>query len=126
METQIKTDIESEEDVALMVHTFYANVRKDEILAPIFNEHITDWAKHLQIMCDFWSTLLLYTRRYLNDPMTKHLSLPIKQEHFEHWLALFQATVDELFEGNNANAAKVRAANIARIMQNVIERNEKK
>lgn len=126
METQIKTDIESEEDVALMVHTFYANVREDETLAPIFNEHITDWDKHLQIMCDFWSTLLLYTRRYLNDPMTKHLSLPIKQEHFEHWLALFHTTVDELFEGNNANAANVRAANIARIMQNVIERNEKK
>lgn len=126
METQIKTDIETEEGVALMVHTFYAKVRKDETLAPVFNEHIIDWDRHLQIMCDFWSTLLLYTRRYLNDPMTKHLSLPIKQEHFEHWLSLFHATVDDLFEGNNANAAKVRAANIARIMQNVIERNEKK
>ena len=118
-------DIKTEDDVKLMVHSFYAQVRQDETLSPIFNEAIKgDWEPHLKIMCEFWNTMLLYTRQYLNDPMKKHINLMVEPKHFERWLQLFEATVDKYFVGNNANSAKIRAANIARIMQAVILKNQ--
>lgn len=114
-------DIEKEEDITLLVHTFYDKVRADERLSVIFNGVIKgNWDAHLKTMCDFWSTLLLYSGRYKSDPMSKHKVLPVDTTHFERWTVLFQETVDELFNGETADSAKKRAANIARIMQTVI------
>jgi hemoglobin len=113
-------DIQSEEDIETLVHTFYGKVRADELLSPVFNAVIKgDWDEHLKTMCNFWSTLLLYTRKYQSDPMAKHLPLPLQKEHFERWLALFNETLAGSFEGTTANEAKRRAANIARLMQNM-------
>lgn len=115
-----KTDIITEHDVEILVHTFYDKIRANELLAPIFNEVIKDnWDGHLKKMCDFWSTILLYTRKYLSDPMVKHVPLPLQKIHFNEWLLLFSKTVDELFSGEIAEIAKKRAGNIARVMQGV-------
>lgn len=70
-------------------------------------------------MTDFWSTLLLYTKKFSDDPLTKHLPLPVGKEHFDRWLQLFHDTVDELFRGQIAENAKSRANSIARIMKAV-------
>ena len=113
-------DIHTEEDIRTLVHTFYAKVRADEMLSPVFNTVIKgDWDQHLQRMCDFWSTLLLYSRKYNADPMEKHMPLPLERKHFERWLSLFNDTITQLFEGAVANEAKRRAANIARVMQSM-------
>ena len=113
-------DIQTEEDIENLVHTFYAKVRADEVLSPVFNEVIKgDWEPHLATMCNFWSTLLLYTRKYMSDPMVKHVPLPLEKRHFERWLELFNGTVVELFEGDTARDAIRRASNIARVMQGV-------
>jgi hemoglobin len=114
---QEKTDITSEDDVTLLVHTFYAKVRADALLGPIFEPIIKDnWAPHLERMVDFWSTILLYTRRYKDDPMPKHMKLPVEQRHFDKWLLLFNETLNSLFMGGVTENAKLRAASIARIM----------
>jgi hemoglobin len=114
---QDKTDILHEEDVARLVHTFYTKVRADELLGPIFEPIIKDnWAPHLSRMVDFWSTILLYTRKYKDDPMPKHMQLPVEQRHFDRWLLLFNETLDSLFAGELTENAKLRAASIARIM----------
>lgn len=116
----IKHDIETEADITNLVHQFYAKVRKDDLLAPIFNSIIKDnWEAHLQTMCNFWSSILLYSKKYLNDPLAKHLPMPLEKKHFGKWLLLFEATVDELFCGDIAATAKMRANNIARIMKSV-------
>jgi hemoglobin len=116
----IKSDIKSDEDIKTLIHSFYTKVRKDELLSPIFNEIITgDWSEHLETMCRFWSTMLLYTRTYNSDPMSKHLPLPLSNEHFEKWIYLFQETVDDFFEGKVADDAKETADNIGRLMRNV-------
>ena len=116
-----RKDITTEEDIQLMVHRFYAQVRNNAILSPIFNPVVGDsWDHHLQVMCNFWSSMLLYTRKYLNDPMTKHLPLPLQPLHFEEWLRLFAQTIDAYFEGPLAEEAKRRATVIARLMQYTI------
>jgi hemoglobin len=114
-----KTDICTEADVALLVNTFYTKVRRDELLNSVFDPIVKDWEQHLARMTDFWSTLLLYTRKFKDDPMTKHLPLPLQKEHFDNWLRLFDETIDGLFEGQVATNAKSRANSIARIMKAV-------
>ncbi|MCC0025171.1 MAG: group III truncated hemoglobin [Hyphomicrobiaceae bacterium] len=79
-----------------LVHSFYAKVREDGLLAPVFNERITDWDLHLQRMCAFWSSVALMSGRYHGSPMTKHLPLPVDADHFDRWLELFEQTAREV------------------------------
>ncbi len=74
-----------------LVHAFYADVRADPLLAPIFAAIIEDWTPHLAQMCAFWSSVVLMTGRYHGRPMDKHLPLPVDAAHFDRWLALFEA-----------------------------------
>jgi hemoglobin len=45
--------------------------------------------------------------------MRPHLMLPLKGEHFDRWLLLFEATARELFEGEVADSFIQRARRIA-------------
>ncbi|MBO2011270.1 group III truncated hemoglobin [Hymenobacter negativus] len=116
--TELRPDITSEADVRLLVDAFYAAINHDTLLAPVFN-HVArvDWARHLPIMYDFWSSILLGSARYHGRPFPKHIPLPIEATHFERWLELFDATVNELFQGSKAEEAKLRALNIARMFE---------
>jgi len=49
-----KREIQSREDVALLVRAFYKKVRQDKTLGPIFNATIKDWETHLEKLTDFW------------------------------------------------------------------------
>ena len=42
-----------------------------------------------------------------------HEKSVLSDAHFHHWLVIFKETVDELFEGENAENIKYSAANIA-------------
>ena len=113
-----KKQIETDADVQILVHEFYTKVRNDEILAPIFTAVIQDtWEEHLQVMVDFWSSMLLFTRKYKNDPFPKHGVLELETIHFERWIELFNQTIDSLFIGYNASSAKDIAFNMARVFK---------
>jgi hypothetical protein len=47
-----------------LVRGFYAKVRSDPALAPIFDARIQNWEPHLQQMCAFWSSVTLMSGRY--------------------------------------------------------------
>ncbi|OKO86889.1 preprotein translocase subunit TatC [Bradyrhizobium sp. NAS80.1] len=79
-----------------LVRAFYAKVREDAVLAPIFEARIHDWEPHLQQMCAFWSSVALMSGRYHGTPMVKHMPLPVDAGHFDRWLALFEATAREI------------------------------
>ena len=72
-----------------LVERFYARVRDDHLIGPIFADHITEWAPHLAQMKLFWSSVALSTGAYQGRPMPKHLPLPIDARHFDRWLELF-------------------------------------
>ncbi|MES5483521.1 group III truncated hemoglobin [Bradyrhizobium sp. INPA03-11B] len=82
--------------IAQLVHAFYARVRKDPMIGPVFEARITNWEPHLAQMCAFWSSVALMTGRYHGTPMVKHMPLPIDAAHFDRWLELFEATAQEL------------------------------
>lgn len=79
-----------------LVRRFYAKVREDAVLGPIFDAKIHDWEPHLERMCAFWSSVALMTGRYHGSPMTKHMPLPIDAAHFDRWLALFEEATREI------------------------------
>lgn len=113
-----RRDIATEEDIKLLVDTFYTKVNADVLLSPVFNEFAKiDWPKHLPIMYNFWNMVLLGKNGYTGQPFPKHLILPISGEHFNRWLQLFEQTIDELFIGEKAEEAKQRAMIIAQIFQ---------
>ncbi|MFC0406903.1 group III truncated hemoglobin [Roseomonas elaeocarpi] len=82
-----------------VVDRFYALVREDEVLGPVFRSAIPDekWQAHLGTIADFWSSLLLGSGRYNGRPLPKHLALPdVGDAHFRRWLALFRTTAEEV------------------------------
>jgi hemoglobin len=98
-------DLCTEAEVTRLVHEFYAQVRIDPMLGPIFGEHVADWPAHLATLVDFWSAMLRGTRRFRGAPMSKHLVLPgLSQELFRQWLRLFHQVTATL--GNPAMQAQ--------------------
>ncbi len=103
----------TEEMIERLVHSFYARVRTDAMLAPIFDARIKDWEPHLRQMCAFWSSVALMSGRYHGAPMPKHLPLPVDAAHFDRWLALFEATAAEVCPPDAAEHFIERARRIA-------------
>lgn len=110
-----RTDILDRDGIKLLVDKFYDKVKTDPLLSPVFR-HV-DWPHHLPTMYNFWSSILLGDQTYQGNPLQKHLSLPVTSEHFNQWLSLFLKTVEENFEGEKAEEAKLRAQSIAGIFQ---------
>lgn len=119
---QDKKDIESRDDILMLIQSFYKKLLADESINYLF----TDVAKinlphHLTVLVDFWDSLLFYTNTYQKNAMQPHLILhqksPIEKHHFETWLRYFKNTVDEHFKGEKAFLAKEKATSIATVMQ---------
>lgn len=114
-------DIESKDDIKLLIDAFYDKVKNDETIGYFFNDIAqTNWEIHLPKMYEFWSKVVFSEGNYSGNPMLVHQSLHQKSTmnhlHFEHWVNLFLQTTDEHFMGENASLIKDRAANIAAIM----------
>lgn len=106
-----------------LVHGFYAKVRTDPALGPIFNGEIGDgWDEHLKKMCDFWSSVTLMTGRFKGAPMATHVRIGnIRATHFARWLHLFRQTVQEQCPADAADLFISRSEMIARSLQLGIE-----
>lgn len=113
-------EIESRIDINLLVLKFYAEVRKDDLLGPIFNTVIPEdhWPSHLEKLTDFWEGALLGVSRFRGNPIRAHqkadaiMGNSIDQIHFSRWLHLWFQTIDSLYIGSVAQRAK----DAARIM----------
>ena len=111
-------DLASLSDCRTLVQTFYARVREDALLAPVFVARISDdaWPTHLERMAAFWATVLFAAPLYRGNPAESHRELPIARHHFDRWLTLWSDTIDALFAGPVATEAKQRAQRMARVL----------
>lgn len=83
--------------VSQLVETFYAKIREDGLLGPIFDHRIADWPEHLDRMKAFWRSILFNSGEFSGNPMLKHMTIPgLDEHHFAHWLDLFYATLRDL------------------------------
>lgn len=121
-------DIQTEADIQLLVDSFYKQVLPDPLIGFIFTDIAQlSWEKHIPIMYQFWGSILLGKGNYEGNPMSPHFALDKKVKlepaHFNRWLQLWQATIEQHFTGPVAADAIKRAKNIAALMQYKIEQN---
>jgi len=99
--------------VARLVESFYAAVREDALLGPIFADRIADWPIHLERMKSFWRSILFNSGEFSGNPMRQHMAIPgLEERHFSRWLDLFYATLRDLEEspgGTLLVAARARS-----------------
>jgi hemoglobin len=89
----------TDELVARLLAAFYAKVRRDPELAPVFEGIISHgWPAHMKRIESFWRTALRLSRGYHGpDFMPAHLKhSAIRAEQVDRWLVLFAETVDEI------------------------------
>ena len=57
---------------------------------------------------------------YRGNPLMAHIKwateVDMNEQKFQHWLALFHKTIDDLFEGPNAGLMKMRSASMAKML----------
>lgn len=110
----------NEENIEILVRTFYANVLKDTILAPFFIEKLGDnlqsdaWEEHLLLLTDFWRFAALGYDEYNGNPFEPHLHIDgLSREAFSAWLKLFHQTVDQVYIPSAGDYFKQKSLDIA-------------
>lgn len=117
-------DIETREDILLIMRKFYDKLLADDSINFFFTK-VTAVDQHLEahfeILATFWEQSLFLKGGYFNNMFSIHKEVYDKQaftkEHFETWLTHLSSTIDELFAGKYAEQMKTQALSMATIMQ---------
>ncbi len=117
----MKTDIKNRADIEKLVNAFYDKIKVDAAISYFFNDIAkVKWEDHLPKMYNFFENILFSSGNYEGNPMVTHEELhkksPVNYSHFNRWNALFDKTVDELYEEKKAEEIKRRAINISAAM----------
>lgn len=109
----------TEPELEALVAAFYARVRADAQLGPIFNNAIDDWPGHLRKLTAFWSSVMLASTGYNGQPMAAHLRHhnAITPAMFERWLSLWSETAHAMIAPAAAAALQEKAKRIAESLQ---------
>ena len=116
-----RPDLTGRSDIVRLVDAFYDKVREDDLLGFIFNDIAgTNWGTHLPKMYAFWETVIFGTGSFSGSPLAAHARLvpltTMGRAQFDRWLAIFTATVDELFAGEKAEHIKSAASDMANVI----------
>ena len=106
--------------LSIMVDEFYARIRADTRLGPIFETEIgDDWGPHLKVMKRFWASVALNAGAYSGKPVAVHRRIGgVEHDDFDRWLALFHATLKDTARTPEAiNYLMFRAERIAQSLR---------
>lgn len=107
----------TEAEISRLVDAFYAKVRVEPTIGPIFEEQVEDWPAHLALLKSFWCSALLGTGTFKGNPLQTHLKLALDPAHFRVWLELFARTASEILSPPHAAMIVARSEGIARNFQ---------
>lgn len=101
--------------------SFYEKAFRDERIGIFFTEVVPlDLPTHIPLIAAFWESVVLNGRGYRKNVMEVHRHIhhlkQITRADLDRWLEIFQATVDEFFQGDKASLMKQRAVSIATLM----------
>lgn len=120
----MKKDIETREDLEYLLDEFYKIAVKDSEIGHHFDD--LDLKIHLPVIVDFWEKILFGKPVYFGNPLFVHQILhaksPLTLSNFQRWVEIFSTTVDELFVGETAENAKLRAKMIAHSLNQNLNR----
>ena len=105
----------TEDSLRHLVNAFYAKVRGDPLIGPVFDAAIADWPEHLDKLQSFWSSVMLTSGRYKGRPLPAHIKHAdtISSASFQRWLAIWRETTGEMLDPESAVALQEKAARIA-------------
>jgi hemoglobin len=105
--------------LSALIAAFYAQVRADAELGPVFNEAVGDWDEHQRLLTAFWSSIMLGSGRYKGSPVAEHVKHAgrITAPLFARWLDLWRLTTDDVLPPAAAIAMQVKAGRIAESLQ---------
>lgn len=107
----------SPDEIDGVVRVFYSQIRKHEVLGPVFAAHIADaeWPTHEAKIASFWRNAILKERSYSGNPMRVHMQTSnVQPGHFTDWLALFDKVLSDQLTADKAQAFSVLAHRIGR------------
>lgn len=117
-------DIETREDILLIMKEFYDKLLADESINFYFtklthvNQHLEE---HFEILATFWEQSLFMKGGYSNNMFQTHKELhekhAFKKEYFDIWLHHLNTTIDNHFKGKHAEQMKTNALSMATVMQ---------
>ena len=114
----MKRDIQTRADIETLLSEFYKIVPLDKKIGHHFAG--LNLQQHIPMIANFWEKILHGSPVYFNNPLSFHQVLhahsPLQPDHFAHWVSIFTATVDLLFEGETADLAKSRARAVANVL----------
>lgn len=117
-------DIETREDIILVMRNFYDRLLKDQSINFFFTKatHVDQHLEaHFDILATFWEQGLFLKGGYSNNMFQIHKDIhekhPFTYEHFDIWLDYLYTSIDENFEGNKADQMKTMALNMATVMK---------
>lgn len=113
-----RRDIANRDDIDMLLTDFYRRAFGDDLLGPVFVDVAQmDLAAHLPVIGDFWQTVLFHGGQYRRNALLPHIRLHalahLTPDHFDRWLTLWIATVDDRHVGPRADLAKLQATRIA-------------
>jgi hemoglobin len=109
------TSLIDETQLGALIPRFYARVREDALIGPVFDSAIDDWDNHLDKLIAFWSSVMLTSGRYKGNPVAAHMKHlgTITPAMFDRWLALWAEVTAEVLPPAAASALQSKAARIA-------------
>ncbi len=92
------------QQIRSQVKAFYARIRQDSVLGPIFNKHVHDWPAHEEKIASFWRNAILFERGYDGNPQRVHIERSdITPDLFARWLDLFEDVAHQNLPPETAN-----------------------
>lgn len=116
------TDIQTQNDLYLLVAAFYKKLLADRRINYIFTDVVKiKIEEHLPILVTFWSQMIVGTGGYTNNLTDIHLKVDqlahLTPEMFDIWISHFNSTVNNYYFGINATEIKKQAKNLSVILQ---------
>lgn len=107
-----------------LVGYFYARVRRDPLLGPVFADHVDDWDRHLHRLVAFWSSVVNGSGRYRGNPVRTHAAIAgaITPPMFDRWLSLWEETSAQVLPTDLAALVQTRAMRMADALRKAVER----
>ena len=115
------TDISSRADLEWIAESFYTKAMHDDQIGYIFTDVAKlDLSLHIPKIVDFWESVLFGVAKYQGNPVRQHVLLnqlsPLRKEHFEQWLVLWNQTINSRFVGEKADEILSKAKMMGDLM----------
>lgn len=117
-------DIETREDLLLIMEKFYNKLLVDDTIKHFFTETTTvsqHLPEHFETLATFWEQALFLRGGYFKNMIEIHKKVhnqsPFSGEHYKTWLKHLFTTLDEYFSGPKAEQMKTMSQSMATVMQ---------